>query len=89
MNTINPSILRISTVIKNIEDEDRRIIFHDLPFCRIYFIDSNLIETKKNIFRIILKMTNNKKLPQSIQQFQYKIHQIYLLLFDFFNLKTI
>ena len=89
LDTLNPCLLRISTVIKNIEDEDRRIIVHDLPFCQVYFIDSDLIETKKNIFRIILKMTNDKKSSHSIQHFQYKIHQIYLLLFDFFNLKTI
>ena len=87
LDTLNPSILRISTFIKNIEDEEKRIIVHELPFCQIHFIDSNLIETKKNIFRIILKMkmTNN----MTSQVFQYKIHQICLLLFDFFNLKTI
>lgn len=87
LDTINPSILRISTFIKDIEDEEKRIIVHELPFCQIHFIDSNLIETKKNIFRIILKMKMTVNITS--QLFQYKIHQMCLLLFDFFNLKTI
>lgn len=89
LDTSNPSILRISTSIKNIEDEEKRTIIHELPFCQVHFIDSNLIETKKNMFRIILKMKMEKKNNISSQLFQYKIHQICLLLFDFFNLKTI
>ena len=87
LDTLNPSILRISTSIKNIEDEEKRIIVHELPFCQVHFIDSNLIESKKNIFRIILKMKTIKNI--NLKCFQYKIHQICLLLFDFFNLKTI
>ena len=89
LNTLNPSILRISTSIKNIEDEKKRIILHELSFCEVYFIDSNLIESKKNIFRIILKMKTSKNTKITLNFFQYKFHQICLLLFDFFNLKTI
>jgi hypothetical protein len=87
LNTLNPCVVRISTKIKEIEDEEKRTIVHDLPFCQVQFTDSNLIETKKNIFRIILKMRKNNNTTS--QFFEYKIHQICLLIFDFFNLKTI
>lgn len=83
LNTFNPCMVRISTTLQPFPDEHKKMATFALPFCNVYFLESNLTESKKSIFRIILEMKNDEK------NTKYLLHQVFLLVFDFFNLKTI
>lgn len=86
LNSFNPCMVRISTTMQPLQDENKKVATLSLPFCNVYFLESNLIETKKSIFRIILQM---KYKQNDNNNMKYHLHKVFLLMFDFFNLKTI
>lgn len=77
LDTRNRCYIRVTKAIIDIDDEDKQLAKHHMPFCTILFIESCLSESKKSIYRIILKFDNIS---------EYELHQVILLIGDFFNL---
>ena len=84
LKTLNPCMIYITPDLMLIHDEEKRVAHFELPFVNIFFINSVLKENKKSIFRIVLQAKNT---PTG-DSFDFVLHRVFLLLGDFFNLKT-